>query len=141
MVAGSAAATAYLAGQATDRRLITNDYDDLLLWGGLLSRDPRRRRRIGLLVHYTLGVALALAYQVALPALPPLPGWLRGLLFAQAENTILYPGVIVLNAIHPDVPAGRLPSLLTWRYFWVESVRHAAYGIVLGALMDERRGI
>jgi hypothetical protein len=137
LAAGAAASTAYLAEQEIDRRLTGNGYDDLLLWGGLLTRNPRRQRITGLVAHFALGAALAAAYGVALPSLPAAPGWLRGLIFTQAENGLLYPGVPLINAIHPDVRNGKLPSLLTWRYFWVEVARHLAYGLVLGVLLTE----
>jgi hypothetical protein len=58
--------------------------------------------------------------------------------FVQVENALFYPGVPLLNAIHPEVRSGRLPTLLTWRYFWVEIVRHVAFGATLGALLKER---
>jgi hypothetical protein len=131
---GSLAAAAYLAEQTADMKLVSNRYDDLVLWGGFFSRQPARQRLIGGTIHLTLGIGLAAAYQASLPLLPAWPGWLRGVAFAQAENAVLYPGVPVLNALHPSVRSGRLPSLLTWRYYWVEIVRHVAYGVVLGAL-------
>jgi hypothetical protein len=136
VAAGSAASGAYLLAQALDRRLVPNGYDDLILSGGLISRDPTRRRVLGLLAHCTLGIALAAAYDATRPLFPRLAGPVRGLLFAQAENLILYPGVPLLNAMHPAVRSGDLPSLLTWRYFWIEIWRHAAYGLVLGAASD-----
>ncbi|GAC1445621.1 MAG: hypothetical protein NVSMB52_07380 [Chloroflexota bacterium] len=135
--AGSLAATAYLVEQALDRRLLPNAYDDLLLWGGLLSRNPRRQKLLGLTAHYVLGILLAAAYGALLPTMPKAPGWVRGLIFVQIENSVLYPGVPVLNAIHPDVGTGTLPSLWTWRFFWVEVLRHAAFGAVLGALTPD----
>jgi hypothetical protein len=142
IVAGGLASVAYLIEQAIDRRLIPNDYDDLVLWGGFLTRRPWLQRVLGLGVHFTLGTALAAAYDAAGDALPRVHPAVRGVLFAQGENAVLYPGVPVMNAIHPAVRHGELPSLLTWRYFLVELLRHAAYGAVLGVvserLEDER---
>jgi hypothetical protein len=134
---GITAGSAYLAEQALDMRLAPNHHDDLLLWGGFLSRQPVRARLLGLMVHYTLSVALATAYAAVSPALPGRSGWVRGLLFVQAENALLYPGVPFLDALHPGIRAGRLPTLRTWRYWWVELARHAAFGAVLGALSEE----
>lgn len=149
---GVGASAAYLLEQELDRRVVSNRYDDLLLWGGFLSRTPARQRIYGLMVHCFLGIGLAGAFSLvdarisllAKTSRPPsiaavlrryaaMPLWARGLLFAQAENALLYPGVPLLNGLHPEVRTGRLPSLLTWRYFWVEVARHAAYGAVLGA--------
>jgi hypothetical protein len=135
---GGLASVAYLVEQALDRRAIPNDYDDLVLWGGFLARDPLRQRLIGSVVHVTLGTALAAAYEAALPLLPSWPGPLKGLLFVQAENAILYPGVPVINAVHPSVRLAEMPSLLTWRYFVVELMRHAAFGLTLGWAEDRQ---
>jgi hypothetical protein len=136
---GGIAGTAYLAEMALDMRVASNGYDDLILLGGFLTRQPVRQRLIGAGIHYSLSVALAAAYTAFAPFLPAWPGWVRGLLFVQVENALLYPGVPVLNAIHPEVRAGRMPSLITWRYFWVEIVRHVAFGATLGALLDDRK--
>jgi hypothetical protein len=137
-VVGGIAGTAYLAEMALDQRLASNRYDDLVLWGGFLTAHPKRQLALGAAIHYTLSVALTAAYAAIAPLLPAWPGWLRGLLFVQIENALLYPGVPVLNAIHPEVRSGRLPSLLTWRYFWVEIARHVAFGATMGALLDHR---
>lgn len=132
IITGGLASVAYLVEQVLDRRLIPNDYDDLVLWGGFLTRDPLRQRLIGSAVHFTLGTALAAAYEAALPLLPSWPGPLKGLLFVQAENATLYPGVPVIDAVHPSVRLAEMPSLLTWRYFVVELLRHTAFGLTLG---------
>lgn len=138
VVTGSLASAAYLGAQALDRRVAPNEYDDLVLWGGFLSRRRRWQRALGLVVHFSLGITLAAVYESVRLPLPPMPGWFQGVLFAQVENALLYPGVPVLNAIHPEVRRGRLPSLLTWKYFLVEAFRHAAYGVVLGTLGRRR---
>jgi hypothetical protein len=138
-VVGGIAGTAYLAEMALDQRLASNRYDDLVLWGGFLTAHPKQQRVLGACIHYTLSVALTAGYAAIAPLLPTWPAWLRGLLFVQLENAVLYPGVPMLNAIHPEVCSGRLPSLLTWRYFWVEIARHAAFGATMGALLDDRK--
>jgi hypothetical protein len=135
--AGIAGSVAYLLAQAVDRRLAPNRYDDLVLWGGFLTRDPRRQRLTGAAIHFSLGIALAAAYDALWPLLPGRSGVVRGVVFVQMENALLYPGVPLLNAIHPSVRSGELPSLLTWRYFWVEVARHAAFGAVLGLTIGE----
>lgn len=136
---GGIAGTMYLAEMALDMRVAANSYDDLVLWGGFVTRHPVRQRLIGACIHYGLSAVLAAAYGRSASILPAWPGWLRGLLFVQVENALLYPGVPVLNTIHPEVRAGRLPSLLTWRYFWVEIARHVAFGATMGALLDDRK--
>jgi len=76
-VVGGVAGTAYLAAMATDLWLTGNRYDDLMLWGGLLSRHSVRGRVLGALAHYGLSIGLVATYQAVLPSLPAAPGWLR----------------------------------------------------------------
>ena len=136
---GGIAGTAYLAEMALDMKVAANRYDDLVLWGGFVTPHRLRQRLVGAGIHYLLSAALAGVYGTIAPLLPSWPGWVRGVAFVQIENALLYPGVPVLNAVHPEVRSGRLPSLLTWRYFWVEIARHVAFGATLGALLDERK--
>lgn len=136
--AGIVASLGYLIAQTVDERVLRSGYDDVILWGGLLSRDPRRQRLLGLTVHFSLGLSLAAAYVAVLPGLPDLPGPIRGLLFAEAENTLAYPCVPLINRVHPEVRSNRLPSLTTWRYWAVETFRHAVYGLLLGAIAPKR---
>lgn len=139
LLAGGAAGTAYLAEAALDMRLRPNSYDDLVLWGGFVTRGRTRQRLVGAAVHYALSAVLAAAFAASPRFIPNWPGWLRGVLFVQLENALLYPGVPVLNAVHPEVRSGRMPSLLTWRYFWVEIFRHLAFGSVLGIALADRK--
>lgn len=131
---GLAASAAYLAEMALDMRLTGNRYDDLVLLGGFLSFHPRRQRLLGLAIHCGIGLSLARAYRWLAPALPRAPAPLQGLLFIQVENFLTFPGVVLGDAVHPAVRSGQLPRLSTWQYFWVETARHAAYGVVLGAV-------
>lgn len=138
LLAGGVASSGFLVTQAVDQRLTGGGYDDLLLWGGLLSRDPARQRLLGAGVHFALGVALAAIYDALLPLLPDLPGPVRGMLFAQVENTLAYPGVPWINRRHPEVRSGRLASLTSPRYWLLETIRHAVYGALLGTLLPGR---
>ncbi len=138
VLVGGIAGTAYLVEMALDMRVASNRYDDLVLWGGFVTPHRRRQRLVGAGIHYVLSAALAAAYGTVSRFLPAWPGWARGVVFVQVENALFYPGVPLLNAIHPEVRSGRLPTLLTWRYFWVEIVRHVAFGATLGALLKER---
>lgn len=130
--AGTAASAAYLAEQALDRKLLPNRYDDLVLWGGLIARHPRRQRMLGLAIHWCVGLSLAAAFDALEPSMPRLPRWIAGAVFVQLENTALFPSVALINRVHPAVRRGQLPSLWTWTYFWVEVARHLAYGVTLG---------
>lgn len=138
-IAGLAASAAYLAEMALDMRLTGNRYDDLVVLGGFLPARPARQRLLGLAVHCGIGLSLARVYESVEPLIPPVPAPLQGLLFIQAENLITFPGVVVADVVHPAVRRGQLPRLFSWRYFWVETARHAAYGLVLGAVSGALR--
>lgn len=134
---GALAGTAYLAEMALDMRLTRNRYDDLILWGGFFARSPARQRAIGAIGHYGLSAALAAGYGTTGPLLPRGPAWIRGLLFTMAEHLLTFPTIIPGGRIHPSVRNGDLPSFATWQYFWVETARHAAFGLALGAFSGE----
>lgn len=137
LLPGVAASTAYLLMQAVDRRISGNEYDDRVLWGGWFPLDPQRQRLAGTVIHFGVGIGLAALYDALRPALPPLPGWLGGLLFAMAEHTLTFPSVIIGDLTHPSVLRGELPAFSTRQYFAVETARHATYGIVLGLTARE----
>jgi len=51
------------------------------------------------------------------------------------ENLALWPGMAVLDRVHPDRRSGAWPPLLTnGRVFAYEAAVHALFGVVLGAL-------
>lgn len=132
------AGTAYLTAMAIDMRVTGNRYNDLVFWGGYVSRNPRRQRLVGALFIYAVGTVVTTVYGALLPLLPRWPGWLLGASFVQTENVARFPTVVPMNAVHPSVHSGELPPLWTWRYFWVEADRHIAFGLVLGLLMRRR---
>lgn len=136
VLVGTAASTAYLAEMAIDMRKTANRYDDRVLLGGLFSQDTQRQKLIGTLIHYSVGIVVAAAYQAISPSLSRVPRWLRAQIFIHLENTLSFPSVALADLVHPAVEDGSLPALLTWRYYWIVSARHAAYGLVL-ALLDE----
>ena len=138
LTAGVAASAAYLAAMAIDSRSFGQRYDDITLWGDLLTSHPRLQRPLGLAVHFSIGTALAASYQAALPALPRLPGWLKGLIFCQIESAGTFPSVLWADVHHPAVASGKLGRLWSRDYFLAEAFRHAAYGIVLGVLSERR---
>jgi len=137
-VTGTVASTAYLLAMLLDMRLTGNRYDDRILWGGYLTDDRTLQKTLGTAIHTSLGIVLAGAYGMAAPFLPKLPGPWRGLLFAEGENTLLFPLVPLMSALHPEVRRGGLPRLGTVEFFLLEAVRHAIYGLVLGTLWRDR---
>jgi hypothetical protein len=127
---------------ALDMWLTGNRYDDLVLWGGIVARDPVRQRELGLLGHFATGISLAALFSGVRPTLPRRPAWQQALGFVLVEHLTSFPLVGLGDRRHPAVLRGELPPLRTWTYFWVETWRHLAYGLALGAaaqLSDERR--
>jgi hypothetical protein len=62
----------------------------------------------------------------------------RAVAAAQAENTILWPGMAVVDRIHPDVRSGAWPKLFSDRGTIAQEIgSHVVFGAVLGALVGE----
>jgi hypothetical protein len=122
---------------ALDMRVTGNRYDDLVLWGGVVTGNRRWARALGTLAHFGVGAGLAATYDALRGSLPRWGRPWTAIAFVQAENALLFPAVRLMDDFHPAVRRGALPSLWTWEYGAVEVARHAAYGIVLG-LLEER---
>ena len=139
-LAGAAAALAYAAAMEADLRLTGNRVDDFALLGRPFV--PGRRdlaRPVGAAVHLANAVTLALIYAVAAHDRLPGPPWLRGVLYANLENVVLYPLTAAADRIHPGVRDGQIDRYWTWPAFWQSVPRHVAYGAVLGAVYTRLR--
>ena len=66
----------------------------------------------------------------------PGPLWVRGLLFGQAENLVLWPVIVVLDRLHPAIRQGALPRFNRPVVFLQEVFRHVVYGVTLGLVYD-----
>ncbi|MFT4036728.1 MAG: hypothetical protein QM692_01005 [Thermomicrobiales bacterium] len=130
-VAGLAAGVAFLAVLEADLRLTGRNVDDLIILGRPMVKDPAYARRAGVVIHLANSVALAQLYRLAEPHLPGAP-WLKGVIFANVENLILYP-FTALEDLHPAVRDGQVDRYYNWPAFWQSVPRHIAYGAVLGA--------
>lgn len=65
-----------------------------------------------------------------------LRGWKAGVVAAQLENAVLWPGMAVVDRYHPDRRRGVWPPLLrNRRVFAQEVAAHAIFGAVLGGLV------
>lgn len=130
-IAGIAAAGAYLLAQAADIRLFGHPADDRLLIGRLLTGNNDAARTIGTGLHLVNGAVAGVAYTLVAEPVLPGPPLLRGVAFALAENTVLYP-LALFEGRHPAVRDGSLPSYWTRTTFAQETLRHVAFGAVLG---------
>jgi len=129
-VAGAVAAGAWAAVEPTLRELTGGYHSQVRLIGGLAAPDGRWQE-VGLAVHLANGAGFGVAF-----AWLGLGGAGQGILAAEAENTLLWPAVGVLDRIHPDVRSGEWPPLArNPNAFAQEVLGHAVFGAVLGVLV------
>lgn len=131
-LAGLAGGAAFAAVMHADLALTGNGVDDFRLLGQF-GPWAARWRVTGPLAHAANSALLGACYAALEPRLPG-PGWLRGLLFAVGENTASWPLVLLIDRRHPAVARGDLAPYNRPAAFGWETLRHAAYGLVLGAI-------
>jgi hypothetical protein len=129
---GLAAGAAFLAVLEADLRVTGRSVDDLTVLGRPFVADPKRARVVGGAIHAVNSVALAGLYALLERRIPG-PPWLKGVIFANVENLILYP-ITVFEDLHPAVRDGLVDRYFNWPAFWQSVPRHVAYGAVLGIL-------
>ena len=106
-------------------------YSDVRLLGAVLTRASGRWRTAGLAAHLANGAVFG-----ALFARAGGHGWRQGLAAAEAENIAFWPGMAVLDRVHPDRRNAVWPPLVgNRRVFAYEAAVHAVFGVVLGALV------
>jgi hypothetical protein len=128
-LAGAAAAAAWAAAEPTARRLFGTSYSDVRLLGRVVSR--RRWRPAGLALHVTNGAAFGAAFDAIGGR-----GIRAGMVAAQVENVVLWPGMALVDRFHPDRRTDAWPPLFgNGRVFAQEVAMHAVFGAVLGALV------
>ena len=131
-LAGVVAAAVWAGAEPAAARLFRTPagYSDVRLLGGLLTADGPSWRPVGLAAHLANGAVFGAVFAAAGGR-----GVRRGLAAAQAENLALWPGMAVLDRVHPDRRSGAWPPLVTnGRVFAYEAAVHALFGVVLGAL-------
>lgn len=127
--AGAVAAGVWSALEPLAARAMGTTYTDVRLLGRLAA--PRRWRAAGAAVHVANGAAFGAVFGLAGR------GGLRdGLAWTGAETLATWPGMALMDRIHPDRRSGHWPDpLLTdRRVFAQEVVMHGVFGIVLGLL-------
>jgi hypothetical protein len=137
-IAGLAAGAVFVATMEIDTRVTGMAIDDLALLGRPFVRGPEHARLAGAPIHFGNSAALAIAYAaVAHDRLPGAP-WLRGVLFALVEGTVLYP-LAALEQHHPGIRKGEIDRYWSLRAYLQSIPRHITYGAVLGSLYDRLR--
>ncbi len=138
-ISGLAAGAAYVAVLEADLRLTGRNLDDLMILGRPFTEEPERARALGGAIHAMNSLALASLYAVLERRIPG-PPWLKGVIFANVENVILYP-ITLFEDIHPAIRTGLVDRYFTWPAFWQSVPRHIAIGAVLGVLYDRLRSV
>jgi hypothetical protein len=136
-VSGLAAGAAFVAVLEADLRLTGRNVDDLMILGRPFAEELTKARAIGGAIHAVNSLALATLYAMLEPRLPG-PAWLKGIVFANVENVVLYP-ITMFEDIHPAIRLGEVDRYFTWPAFWQSVPRHIAFGAVLGILYDRLR--
>ena len=136
-ISGLAAGAAFVAVLEADVRLTGRNVDDLLVLVRPFTAESTKARAIGGAIHAVNSLAMASLYAMLEPRLPGRP-WLKGVIFANVENVILYP-ITLFEDIHPAVRNGEVDRYFTWPAFWQSVPRHIVFGVVLGVLYDRIR--
>jgi hypothetical protein len=132
-LAGAAAATVWGLLEPLDRRLFRCDYSDIALLGKAVTRG-RDWRVAGFALHAFNGAVFGLAYG-ALRRRVRVPPRRLAVAMALAEHVGLYPLAYFVDRFHPARGEEGVPPLLTnGRAFGQATMRHLAFGIVLGRL-------
>jgi hypothetical protein len=132
-VAGAVAAGAWAAVEPALREATGGHHSQVRLVGGVVAPDGRWRE-IGMAIHLANGAMFGVAF-----AWLGLGGVGQGTLAAEAENTLLWPLVGMLDRIHPDVRSGEWPPLARDpNAFAQEVLGHAVFGAAVGALIPRR---
>jgi hypothetical protein len=138
-ISGLAAGAAFVVVLETDLRLTGRNVDDLMVLGRPFTEEPAKARALGAAIHAVNSLALASLYATLERRIPG-PPWLKGAIFANVENVILYP-ITLFEDIHPAIRTGQVDRYFTWPAFWQSVPRHIAFGAVLGVLYHRLRPV
>lgn len=134
-VAGLSAGAAYVATMEIDNRLTRIRADDLKLLGRPFVKRASQAKLAGVPIHIQNSIALAVAYAAFGHDRLPGPPWLRGVVFTNIENTLLYPALF-FEQLHPGIRDGEIDPYFNVKGYLQSVPRHIAYGIVVGVLYD-----
>lgn len=124
--AGASAAAVWLAVEPVLARVLKTGYTDARLLGRVLSE--RHPQAVGIAAHTFNGAAFGAVFAVAGGRGPR-----AGAAWAATEHLLAWPGMALMDRIHPDRRSGEWGRLLTdGRVFAQEGAVHVLFGIVLG---------
>jgi hypothetical protein len=129
-LAGALAATLWAAAEPALGRAFGTPFSDVRLLGRAVIRG-RLWPVAGVVLHVGNGAAFGWAFERLGGR-----GVRQGVIAAELENLLLWPGMAVVDRFHPDRRAAGWPRLLTnSRIFGLEATTHALFGATLGALV------
>ena len=129
-LAGAVSAALWQLADPVFKRTFGTPYSDSELLSAFVTRG-RYQPVVGLALHTSVGAGFGSAF-VRLGGRGPR----AGIAAALAENTLLWPGMVVFDRIHPNRRDGTWPRLATNpRIFAQATAAHAFFGALLGALV------
>lgn len=126
------AAAAWAVAEPLASRLLRPPpgYSDVRLLGAMVTQG-RAWRPAGAALHLGNGAVFGVVFERLGGR-----GVGQGVLAAQAENLALWPGMALMDRLHPDRKSGVWPPLLgNRRVLAYEAAVHAVFGAVLGLLL------
>jgi hypothetical protein len=115
------------------RAIAGTEYSDVRLLGRAVTRG-RAWPAVGLAMHVANGAVFGAVFSRV-----GLRGVKQGIIAAELENLVLWPGFAVADRVHPDRRNGTWPRLLTNRRVMVYAVAgHALFGALFGRLASAR---
>lgn len=136
-LAGMLGSVAFSLEMCLDLRLVRYSFDDFMLLGRPFSPDARLWRPLGAGLHLLNGAVFGMAY-AAIRRFLPGPGWLRGIIFAEVLNLLLWPLMLLVDSYHPASREGTMAPAWSRTNYLVNFLRHLAYGSVLGWVYKPR---
>lgn len=132
--AGAIAALAWGALEPVDQRLFRHDYSDVAVLGKALTRGPGWRP-LGFAIHALNGAIFGLAYFDVARRVSKDRRRLA-LELALVEHLMLFPTGLLVDRHHPARGQPGVAQLFHPVAFCQATVRHALFGVVLGALEE-----
>jgi hypothetical protein len=128
--AGVTAAAVWVAVEPAWRRVFGGPHRELRLVGRMLAPESAWKP-VGLAVHLINGAMFGIAFDRLGGR-----GVRAAVIAAQAENAVLWPTMLIVDRVHPDVRNGDWPPLSRDpRVAAQEVASHAVFGVVLGSLL------
>jgi hypothetical protein len=130
-LAGALGAALWAAAEPALGRAFGTPFSDVRLLGRTVTRG-RLWPVVGVVLHVGNGAAFGWAFERL-----GRRGVRHGVIAAEVENVLLWPGMAVVDRFHPDRRAAAgWPRLVTdSRTFGLEATTHALFGATLGALV------